>query len=47
MKLAMAQMLVMLTRNIDLSVASVIGLSAYGAASVMSGPVSSTNSLMR
>jgi rhamnose transport system ATP-binding protein len=33
---AVAQMLVMLTRNIDLSVASVIGLSAYGAASVMS-----------
>jgi ribose transport system ATP-binding protein/rhamnose transport system ATP-binding protein len=33
---AIAQMLVMLTRNIDLSVASVIGLSAYGAASVMS-----------
>jgi ribose transport system ATP-binding protein/rhamnose transport system ATP-binding protein len=33
---AVAQMLVMLTRNIDLSVGSVIGLSAYGAASVMS-----------
>jgi rhamnose transport system ATP-binding protein len=32
---AVAQMLVMLTRNIDLSVASVIGLSAYGAASFM------------
>jgi ribose transport system ATP-binding protein/rhamnose transport system ATP-binding protein len=29
---AVAQMLVLLTRNIDLSVASVIGLSAYGAA---------------
>jgi rhamnose transport system ATP-binding protein len=32
---AVAQMLVLLTRNIDLSVASVIGLSAYGAASTM------------
>ena len=32
---ATAQMLVMLTRNIDLSVASVIGLSAYGSASFM------------
>ena len=32
---AVAQMLVMLTRNIDLSVASVIGLSAYGSASFM------------
>ncbi|GGE06107.1 hypothetical protein GCM10011390_26520 [Aureimonas endophytica] len=32
---AAAQMLVMLTRNIDLSVASVIGLAAYGSASVM------------
>jgi rhamnose transport system ATP-binding protein len=32
---AVGQMLVMLTRNIDLSVASVIGLSAYGAASFM------------
>ena len=32
---AMAQMLVLLTRNIDLSVASVIGLAAYGAASFM------------
>ena len=31
----MAQMLVLLTRNIDLSVASVIGLAAYGAASFM------------
>jgi ABC-type sugar transport system ATPase subunit/ribose/xylose/arabinose/galactoside ABC-type transport system permease subunit len=40
---ALGQMLVMLTRNIDLSVASVIGLSAYGAASFMhvhpAGPV--------
>ena len=35
MIVAMAQMLVVLTRNIDLSVASVIGLSAYGAASFM------------
>jgi ribose transport system ATP-binding protein/rhamnose transport system ATP-binding protein len=32
---AMGQMLVMLTRNIDLSIASVIGLSAYGSASFM------------
>jgi rhamnose transport system ATP-binding protein len=32
---AVAQMLVLLTRNIDLSVASVIGLSAYGAASAL------------
>jgi rhamnose transport system ATP-binding protein len=32
---AVAQMLVMVTRGIDLSVASVIGLSAYGAASMM------------
>jgi rhamnose transport system ATP-binding protein len=31
----LAQMLVLLTRNIDLSVASVIGLSAYGAARFM------------
>lgn len=37
MIVAMAQMLVLLTRNIDLSVASVIGLSAYGAASFMHG----------
>ena len=35
MIVAVGQMLVMLTRNIDLSVASVIGLSAYGAASFM------------
>ena len=35
MIVAMAQMLVLLTRNIDLSVASVIGLAAYGAASFM------------
>ena len=35
MVVAVAQMLVMLTRNIDLSVASVIGLSAYGSASFM------------
>jgi ribose/xylose/arabinose/galactoside ABC-type transport system permease subunit len=35
MIVAAGQMLVMLTRNIDLSVASVIGLSAYGAASFM------------
>jgi ABC-type sugar transport system ATPase subunit/ribose/xylose/arabinose/galactoside ABC-type transport system permease subunit len=35
MIVAMAQMLVLLTRNIDLSVASVIGLSAYGSASFM------------
>ena len=35
MIVATGQMLVMLTRNIDLSVASVIGLSAYGAASFM------------
>jgi ABC-type sugar transport system ATPase subunit/ribose/xylose/arabinose/galactoside ABC-type transport system permease subunit len=33
--LAVAQMLVMLTRNIDLSVAAVVGLSAYGAASLL------------
>jgi rhamnose transport system ATP-binding protein len=33
---AVAQMLVMVTRGIDLSVASIIGLSAYGAASLMS-----------
>jgi ribose transport system ATP-binding protein/rhamnose transport system ATP-binding protein len=32
---AAAQMLVLITRNIDLSVASTIGLSAYGAASVI------------
>ena len=32
---ALAQMLVLVTRNIDLSVASVIGLSAYGSALVM------------
>jgi rhamnose transport system ATP-binding protein len=32
---AVAQMLVMVTRGIDLSVASVIGLSAYGAASLV------------
>jgi rhamnose transport system ATP-binding protein len=32
---AVAQMLVVLTRNIDLSVASIIGLSAYGAASTL------------
>src|SRR5213075_856100 len=32
MIVAAAQMLVLVTRNIDLSVASVIGLSAYGAA---------------
>jgi rhamnose transport system ATP-binding protein len=32
---ALAQMLVLLTRNIDLSVASVIGLAAYGAATLM------------
>ncbi|WP_413989700.1 ATP-binding cassette domain-containing protein [Labrys okinawensis] len=37
MIVAVAQMLVLLTRNIDLSVASVIGLSAYGAASFMHG----------
>ncbi len=37
MIVAVAQMLVVLTRNIDLSVASVIGLSAYGAASFMHG----------
>ncbi len=35
MIVAVAQMLVLLTRNIDLSVASVIGLAAYGAASFM------------
>ncbi|OCC02421.1 ABC transporter [Labrys sp. WJW] len=35
MIVAVGQMLVLLTRNIDLSVASVIGLSAYGAASFM------------
>jgi rhamnose transport system ATP-binding protein len=34
---ALAQLLVMVTRNIDLSVASVIGLSAYGSALVMTG----------
>ncbi|MET3898121.1 rhamnose transport system ATP-binding protein [Devosia sp. UYZn731] len=33
--LALGQMLVMLTRNIDLSVAAVLGLAAYGAASLM------------
>ena len=33
---ALAQLLVMVTRNIDLSVASVIGLSAYGSALFMS-----------
>jgi rhamnose transport system ATP-binding protein len=32
---AVAQMLVLLTRNIDLSVASIIGLSAYGAATTL------------
>jgi ABC-type sugar transport system ATPase subunit/ribose/xylose/arabinose/galactoside ABC-type transport system permease subunit len=35
MIVAAGQMLVLLTRNIDLSVASVIGLSAYGSASFM------------
>jgi ribose/xylose/arabinose/galactoside ABC-type transport system permease subunit len=35
MIVAAAQMLVLLTRNIDLSVASVIGLAAYGSASFM------------
>jgi ABC-type sugar transport system ATPase subunit/ribose/xylose/arabinose/galactoside ABC-type transport system permease subunit len=35
MIVAVAQMLVLLTRNIDLSVASVIGLAAYGSASFM------------
>ena len=35
MIVAVAQMLVLLTRNIDLSVSSVIGLSAYGAARFM------------
>ena len=34
---ALAQLLVMVTRNIDLSVASVIGISAYGSALFMSG----------
>jgi rhamnose transport system ATP-binding protein len=34
---ALAQLLVMVTRNIDLSVASVIGLSAYGSALFMTG----------
>jgi ribose/xylose/arabinose/galactoside ABC-type transport system permease subunit len=34
---ALAQMLVLVTRNIDLSIASVIGLSAYGSALVMTG----------
>ncbi len=33
--LALGQMLVLLTRNIDLSVAAVLGLAAYGAASLM------------
>ncbi|HVG46670.1 MAG TPA: ATP-binding cassette domain-containing protein, partial [Rubellimicrobium sp.] len=33
----LAQLLVLVTRNIDLSVASVIGLAAYGSALVMSG----------
>lgn len=37
MIVAVAQMLVMLTRNIDLSVASVIGLASYGSASFMRG----------
>jgi ribose/xylose/arabinose/galactoside ABC-type transport system permease subunit len=32
---AIAQMLVVITRNIDLSVASVIGLAAYAAASTL------------
>jgi rhamnose transport system ATP-binding protein len=32
---ALAQLLVLVTRNIDLSVASIIGLSAYGSASLM------------
>ena len=35
MVVTLAQMLVLVTRNIDLSVASVIGLAAYGSASVM------------
>jgi len=35
MIVAVAQMVVLLTRNIDLSVASVIGLAAYGSASFM------------
>lgn len=43
MIVAIGQMLVMLTRNIDLSVASVIGLSAYGAASFMHNHPSSTS----
>ena len=37
MVVTLAQMLVLVTRNIDLSVASVIGLAAYGSASVMQG----------
>jgi ribose/xylose/arabinose/galactoside ABC-type transport system permease subunit len=37
MIVAAGQMLVLLTRNIDLSVASVIGLAAYGSASFMRG----------
>ncbi len=37
MVVALAQMLVLVTRNIDLSVASIIGLAAYGSASVMQG----------
>jgi rhamnose transport system ATP-binding protein len=37
MVVTLAQMLVLVTRNIDLSVASIIGLAAYGAASVMQG----------
>ncbi|MEK1891423.1 MAG: ATP-binding cassette domain-containing protein [Phyllobacterium sp.] len=35
MIVAVAQMLVVITRNIDLSVAAIIGLAAYGAASTM------------
>ena len=37
MVVTLAQMLVLVTRNIDLSVASVIGLAAYGSASIMQG----------
>ena len=37
MVVTLAQMLVLVTRNIDLSVSSVIGLAAYGSASIMQG----------
>ena len=47
MIVAVAQMLVLITRNIDLSVASVIGLAAYGAAVDAAGASRSATSSWR